>query len=351
MNKVFTSKNINNHEIKNRIILPPMVTFNFSENGYVNDRKIDHYKQIAENGIGMIIVEATAIHPNGRLSDDQLGIWDDKFIPGLKELVDVVHEADCKIVIQIHHAGSKTKVTGLNEIVSASDYKHARALKLDEIKEIINDFKSAGIRAEKAGFDGVEVHGAHGYLLTQFFSEKSNERTDEYGGSFENRIRIAKEIYSVINASTPDNFIIGMRMGCNENSLDESKKFAQTFENLGYDYLSVSTGLDATEIDKPEDFPYHWIVYGGTEIKKVVDIPVIGVYKIKEREQIEYLINNNLLDFVAVGRGQLADYNFTKHLKENGEILYCLECNPCQWRYDGSKCPRQIEVAKKKANR
>lgn len=351
MNKVFTSKKIKNHEIKNRITLPPMVTFNFSENGYVNGRKIDHYKQIAENGIGMIVVEATAVHPNGRLSDDQLGIWDDKFIPGLKELVDGVHEADCKIVIQIHHAGAKTKVEGLTDIVSSSNFKDARALTPDEIQSVIRDFKTAAIRAEKAGFDGVEVHGAHGYLLTQFFSELSNRRIDEYGGSFENRIRIAKDIYNVIDESTSDDFIIGIRMGCNENSLEESKQFAQHFEKFGYDYLSVSTGLDASEIEKPDSFPYHWIVYGGTEIKKVVDIPVIGVYKIKEKEQIEYLINNDLLDFVAVGRGQLADYNFTKHLRDEEKILYCLECNPCQWRYDGANCPRQREVAQKNKNR
>ncbi|QWC00327.1 NADH:flavin oxidoreductase [Mycoplasmatota bacterium] len=350
MNQVFSEKRIKNQMIKNRFVLPPLVTFNFSENGFVNERKLNHYKQIANNGIGMIVVEATAVHPNGRLSDDQLGIWDDKFIPGLRKLADVVHKADCKVLIQIHHAGAKTKVTGLEDIVSASDYKNARALSLKEIQDIILDFKAAALRAEKAGFDGVEVHGAHGYLLTQFFSLKSNKRNDNYGGSFENRIRIAEEIYKEIKRVTSNDFIIGIRMGCNENSLNESKRFAKTFEKIGYDYLSVSTGLDASQIEKPTHFPYHWIVYGGSEIKKAVNIPVIGVYKIKDKEQIEYLINENLLDFVAVGRGQLADYNFTKHLRNNEKILTCLECNPCQWRIDGSKCPRQRQVRQKNAN-
>jgi len=323
-----------------------MVTFNFSDNGYVNDRKVHHYRTIANNGIGMIVVEATAINPNGRLSDDQLGIWDDRFIPGLKTLTNAIHQASCPTVIQIHHAGSKTKVTGLETKVSASDYAGARALSLEEVKTTIQEFKQAAIRAEKAGFDGVEVHGAHGYLLTQFFSKKSNQRKDQYGGSFENRIRIAKEIIEEIRQATSDDFIVGIRMGCNENSLDESKRFAEYFENYGYDYLSVSTGLDATEIDKPNDFPYHWIVYGGTQIKKVVDIPVIGVYKIRTEDQIKGLIETDLLDFVALGRAQLADYHFTEHFKKQEEILYCLECNPCQWRYDGAKCPRQIQASK-----
>ncbi len=347
MSEIFSRKKINNTMIKNRLVLPPMVTFNYSEGGYVNERKIDHYQQIAKNGIGLIVVEATAIHPNGRLSDCQLGIWDDSFIPGLKALVEAVHKEDVPLVIQIHHAGVKTRVSGLKEVVSASDYLHARALSVDEVKQIIKDFKDAAVRADKAGFDGVEIHGAHGYLLTQFFSEKSNHRNDLYGGSFENRIRIAKEIYEEIASVTQSDFIIGIRMGCNENSLEESIQFAKTFEQIGYDYLSVSSGLDGTEIDKPEDFPYHWITYGGTVIQKEVDIPVMGVYGIRTEEQIKGLIETDLLDFVALGRAQLADYNFTKHLRNHEEILYCLQCTPCRWREDGSKCPRQRQARQK----
>jgi 2,4-dienoyl-CoA reductase-like NADH-dependent reductase (Old Yellow Enzyme family) len=347
MSDIFSTKKIRNTEIKNRIVLPPLVTFNFSENGFVNERKLNHYNAIAKNGIGMIVVEATAVDPNGRLSNDQLGIWDDTFIPGLKQLAATINDHDCTSIIQIHHAGAKSKFEGPKDLVSASDYKDARAMKLSEIEALINDFKLAAIRAEKAGFNGVEIHGAHGYLLTQFFSRSSNQREDDYGGSFYHRARIAKDIIQAIRPHVKEDFIIGIRMGCNENSLEESIELAKYFEHIGYDYLSVSTGLDAREIEKPDDFPYHWIVYGGTIIKKHVGIPVIGVYKIRFEEQIQGLIHPDLLDFVAVGRGQLADYNFTKHIKEGKDILYCLECNPCQWRYDGSNCPRQRQVRKK----
>jgi 2,4-dienoyl-CoA reductase-like NADH-dependent reductase (Old Yellow Enzyme family) len=347
MADMFSEKKIKNKIVKNRLVLPPLVTFNFSQGGFVNQRKLDHYETIAKNGIGMIVVEATAIHPDGRLSDDQLGIWDDCYIPGLKKLAKIIKHQGALAIIQIHHAGAKTKVTGLEETISASDYKGSRSMTKEEIKSTIEDFKQAAIRALKAGFDGVEVHGAHGYLLTQFFSETSNKRKDDYGGSFINRIRIAKEIYNDINDVVNDDFIIGIRMGCNENSLEESLKFAQSFEKIGYDYLSVSTGLDAREIDKPEDFPYHWIVYGGTQVKEVVQIPVIGVYKIRFEDQIRGLLDDDLLDFVALGRAQLADYKFVEHIKNGEEVLYCIECNPCQWRYDGSKCPRQRQARQK----
>lgn len=353
MNKVFSSKKIGNIEIKNRLVLPPMVCFTFAdEGGFVSKKNIEHYTQIAKNGIGLIIVEATAVDPNGRLSIDQLGIWDDKYIEGLTKLADTIHENGARAFIQIHHAGLRTTKAATNDIVSSSDYQDkkskAREVSEDEIKDIIRKFVKAADRAQKAGFDGVEIHGAHGYLLTQFFSEKVNKRNDKYGGSFVNRNRIAEEIYKCVRYKLGDEFVIGIRMGCNENSLEESIERAKAFEELGFDYLNVSTGFDNSPIeeDVPEDFPGNFIVYGASRIAENVEIPVIGVNKIKEPNDIYRLIDESYLDFVAIGRGQLADYNFTKHLKNNEEILTCLECKPCKWFTNGDNCPRQIQVKK-----
>lgn len=353
MNKVFSSKKIGNVEIKNRLVLPPMVCFTFAdEGGFVSEKNINHYSQIAKNGIGLIIVEATAINPNGRLSIDQLGIWDDKYIDGLSKLADLIHENGAKAFIQLHHAGLRTTKAASSDIVSSSDYEDkrasARGLLESEIKEIVRDFVRGAERAKAAGFDGVEIHGAHGYLLTQFFSEKVNKRSDKYGGSFKNRNRIAEEIYKCIRYKLGEEFVIGIRMGCNENSLKESIKRAEAFEKLGYDYLHVSTGFDNSNIEEevPEDFPGNFIVYGASRINENVKIPVIGVNKIKEPTDISRLIDENLLDFLAIGRGQLADYNFTDHLKNNEEILTCLECKPCKWFTNGDNCPRQIQIKK-----
>lgn len=344
MADIFSSKPIKHLQLKNRMVLPPMVTFNFSEHGYVNDRKIKHYRTIAKHGIGMIIVEATAIDPLGKLSDDQLGVWSDDFIPGLTDLVNAIHQEKCPAILQIHHAGAKTRITGFTDIVSASDYRNARAMTHEEIQKVIGNFKDAAIRAEKCGFDGVEIHGAHGYLLTQFFSLKSNQRTDEYGGSMINRLRIAQEIIAGIREVTSADFIVGIRMGSNENSLEDSKKHATAFENYGYDYLNVSSGLDAEPIDKPENFKHHWIVYGGTQIKKIVRIPVMGVFGIKTEAAVRDLIENDLLDFVALGRAQLADYRFVEKIKTGEAILTCINCQPCRWRIDGENCPRQRQA-------
>ena len=139
-----------------------------------------------------------------------------------------------------------------------------------------------------------------------------------------------REIYNCLRYKLGEDFIIGIRMGFNENSLEESIKRAKYFEELGFDYLSVSTGFDNTPIEEEveENFPGNWIVYGGKRIKDNVSIPVIGVNKIKEKDQIKRLISEEHLDFLAIGRAQLADYNFTKHLKEGEEILTCLECRP-----------------------
>lgn len=349
MEKVFKAKNIGNLHIKNSLVLPPMVCFNFGKgDGYVSDKNINHYKQISENGIGLIIVEATAIDPKGRLSMDQLGIWSDDHIEGLKKIVEVIHKGGAKAIIQLHHAGLNATKEASGDLVSSSEYEgrrgKSRALTIMEIGDIVRAFVNGGIRAKKAGFDGVEIHGAHGYLLTQFFSEKVNKRRDRYGKTFENRNRLAREIYNCVRYKVGEDFIIGIRMGSNENSLEESIKRAKYFEELGFDYLSVSTGFDNTPLDEEieEDFPGNWIVYGGKKIKENVGIPVIGVNKIKEKEQIKRLIEEEHLDFVAIGRAQLADYNFTKHLREGEEILTCLECRPCEWFTNGDKCPRHI---------
>ena len=353
MTGVFEPRYIRNLRIENGLALPPMVAFGYSgENGRVSDRNVEHYSKIAQNGIGLIIVEATCISPEGRLDSRQLGIWDDSFIEGLSRISDVVHDAGGKVFIQFHHAGMKAKKDVAPEPFTSSDYDDGRMkgreMTLEEIKRVKSQFREAALRARKAGFDGVEIHGAHGYLLTQFFNTKVNKRTDQYGGSFENRNRLAYEIYSDIREACGEDFVIGIRMGSNDNSLEESIERARFFEALGFDYLHVSTGFDGTRsIDEvPEDFPCNWIVYGGVNIKENVGIPVIGVNMIKDENQIEYLLSNDLLDFAALGRAQLADYNFVKHMKNDDQILYCLECKPCKWWTDGRECPRQIQASR-----
>lgn len=347
MDALFTTHKIKDLVIKNRIVLPPMVCFGASgQDNLVSENNIRHYEAIAKGGAGLIIVEATAVSKDGRLSDDQLGIWDDKFIDGLSKIVAVCHEHHAKVFLQIHHAGLRSPLSVKEDRVSSSDYDDgkvsARALTPDEITQIHGDFVAGAIRAEKAGFDGIELHGAHGYLFTQFFSRKVNKRTDDYGGNLDNRLKIVRDIYKDIKGNVSDDFIVGIRMGCNENGLEASIEMAKYFEHMGMDYLHVSTGFDHTpmDVELPQDFPCNWIVYGATKIKEQVSIPVIGVNSIKTREQAQYLIDHSLVDFVAIGRAQLADPEFANHIKED-TIVSCLGCKPCGWFSKADNCPKR----------
>lgn len=346
MDSLFTPHKIKNLEIKNRIVLPPMVCFGASgDNNFVSEKNIRHYESIAKGGSGLIIVEATAVSKNGRLSTDQLGIWDDQFIEGLSQIVKVCHENNAKVFVQIHHAGLKSPKAVNEDTISSSDYDDgrvsARGITQDEINQIHQDFIDGAIRAERAGFDGIELHGAHGYLFTQFFSSKVNTRTDSYGGSLDNRLRIARDIFKGIKDYVRDDLIVGIRMGCNENDLETSIAMARCFEDMGMDYLHLSTGFDNSPInvEVPKDFPCNWIVYGATKIKENVNIPVIAVNSIKKPEQASYIIDHHLVDFVAMGRAQLADPHFTNHIKDDS-IINCLGCRPCGWFTKADNCPK-----------
>ncbi|MBW4828087.1 MAG: NADH:flavin oxidoreductase [Clostridiaceae bacterium] len=347
MDLLFKPQKIKKLEIKNRIVLPPMVCFGFAEdNGFVSEKNISHYESIAKGGTGLVIVEATSVNKQGRLSTDQLGIWSDDYIEGLSKIADICHKYGSKVFIQLHHAGLKTPKHINEDTITSSDYNRgdisARAMIIDEIHSIEKDFINAAIRAEKAGFDGVEIHGAHSYLMTQFFSTEVNKREDEYGGNLDNRLRIVEEIVKGVKENVNNDFIVGIRVGCNENSLKTSIDMAKKLEDMGMDYLHISTGFDNTPIEEkvPEEFPCNWIVYGATKIKEEVTIPVIAVNLIKSVEKASYLIDNNLADFVAIGRAQLADYNFTNRIKEGREIVKCLGCKPCRWFTSGDSCPR-----------
>lgn len=345
MSKLFESYTLKKHKIKNRVVLPPMVCFGWTDDrGFVSDRHVKHYEEIAKS-TGLIILEATCINQNGRLSNTQLGIWSDEHIEGLSRIAAACRKHGAVVLIQIHHAGFLTPKTVLDPALAPSDMHtgkyNARALTVSEIRDIQQDFIRAAVRAEKAGFDGIELHGAHSYLINQFMSPVANKRTDEYGGGLDRRSRFALEIISGVKEAVSKDFIIGYRMGGNEPMLEEGIQVAKVLENAGIDILNISSGIKSDKLpEAPEGFPYHWIVYNGTEIRKHVSIPVIVVFGIRTPEQAAYLVDNELTDFVAVGKGQLADHNWTKHAMEQENIISCLDCPNCSWRSDGEKCPR-----------
>ena len=348
MADLFSPISIKGIEIKNRIVLPPMVRFGWSdEKGFVSDKHIKHYSQIAKGGAGLIIIEALAIAKGGELSETQLGIWSDDHIDGISKIAEACHRHGSVVTAQIHHAGLETP-TSVSKIASApSDFKKngrlaAKALSVEEIQKIQEQFVDAAERARKAGLDGIEIHGAHGYLIGQFMSPITNKRDDNYGGDLAGRSTFACQIIEMVKSSTgSDNFIIGYRMGGNEPTLDEGRKIARILEDAGIDLLHVSSGIEGNTIPKPPlDFDYSWIVYCGTEIKKHTRIPVIVVHRIKTQEQGKDLIENGMADMVAVGRGHLCDTDWANKARDNLKVIKCLECAVCFWFDEIEKCPR-----------
>ena len=298
MTNILTPLKIKNIELKNRIVLPPLVRFSLiDEDGFVTDRLIEWYERIAQDEVGMIIVEATCVAEDGKLRENQLGLWDDKFIEGLKKVSDIGKKYNVPMLIQIHHAGFKEKIAEVSENL---------------LDDILDKFVFAFERAKKAGFDGIEIRGAHTYLLCQLNSAMWNKRDDKYGGDFERRMFFNKALIERTKYLFDDNFILGYRMGGNEPSLDDGIEIAKYLEKLGVDILHVSSGAPDPKFKQevkignfPEDFPLDWVIYMGTVIKKYVNIPVIGVRKIKTEKEASWLIKNNLLDCVAVGRAMI----------------------------------------------
>ena len=346
--KLFEPITIRKTIIKNRIVFPPVVRVGMeAPNGIPGQDRIAHYEQLASNGIGLIILEACCIHPDGRLYPSQLGLWDDDQIEGMSRLVATIHNKGAACVAQIHHGGGKTHPEVNMNPIGPSSYvteggSQVRQASIEELEAVCTQFIAAAVRAEKAGADGVELHGAHGYLLSEMASPLHNKRSDAYGGPLENRLRLALEIISGIRESTREDFVVGYRMGGTEPTHADGVEIAKLLEAAGVDYLHVSYG-----IPKPQDehrhisrnFPYNSVVYGASLVKQAVRVPVIAVNRIDTIERGEWLLQNGHADMVAYARPMLADVDFLKHAMA-GEKSGCIYCNPrCFWFTDSSKCP------------
>ncbi len=347
MKRLFTAWNLKGHEIKNRVCVPPMVCFGWSDDrGMVTERNIGHYRAIAKGGAGLIIQEATCINRQGRLSLDQLGIWEDEQISGLKKITEAVHEEKVPILIQIHHAGV---VSATEDRVCPSEYtcvqkgieKRGRALSVEEIHRVEEEFIEAARRAYQAGYDGVELHGCHSYLLSQFMNRRVNKRNDEYGPD---GMEILWRILEGIRKVTPPEFIVGIRLGAFEPELSDGIKHAKWLEAHGIDFINVSYGFDLeARREKPDGYPFAEAVYGAKKIKEAVSVPVFAVYGIQDGETAEAVLQDTNVDMVNIGRGVLVNYQWANDVKEGRDPGKCLYCSTCMWRVDADRCAGRLK--------
>ena len=305
--------------LKNRIVMPPMQTSLATTEGAVTDNLIEHYVQ-RSSALGLLIVEHSYVSLDGRLSEKQLGIYEGDLVPGLEKLSSSVHATGTPVVIQINHAGraASMEVTGMKP-VSPSPSENARELRAEEIEALVDAFEMAAERAIRAGFDGVEVHGAHGFLLNQFFSPLTNRRRDNYGGSLQKRMRFPLEIVERVKEKVGGRLLL-YRLGSDDldpagTRIEDSQKFAVKLEEAGVDIIDVSGGLCGSRPAQLQNMQGYFIPQA-QQIKKVVDIPIVGVGGITEPEYASKLIREERVDLVAVGRGLLEDPDWaTKAIK------------------------------------
>ncbi|MGH4124774.1 MAG: NADH:flavin oxidoreductase [Clostridium sp.] len=344
MKKLFTDFTIKNVKMKNRICVPPMVV-GFREDGYVAPENVERYKELAKGGAGLIIQEATCVNDDGKLSEKQLGIWKDDQIEGLKSIVDVVHEEGCPIFIQIHHAG----VVGISKdpmCPSTYEYKNyngsvaSHEMTREDIKHIQNDYISATRRAYEAGYDGVELHGCHAYLISQFLNKKVNKRTDEYG---KNPEKFVIEIIDGIRKVTPKEFIVGIRLGGFEPTIEDGIHYAKVLEKNGIDFLDISYGfMSEQEMHVNEEYKYSNAVYAAQKIKEEISIPVFAVNGINSAEIAEEILNQTNVDIVDVAKGFLINPNWANDAKEGKDTGKCLNCAKCMWFGQSSVCAGKV---------
>ncbi|MFX1341080.1 MAG: NADH:flavin oxidoreductase [Promethearchaeota archaeon] len=289
---------------KNRLVLPPMLQDAATVEGGVTEKVIKFYEERAE-ALSLIIVECSYVTLTGQQTKRQLGIHDDSLIPGLKELVKRIQPYNTRIVIQLNHAGPKTDPKLGIEKVAPSAKEGARELTVQEIEVLTFVFGRAAERAANAGFDGVEIHGAHGYLLNRFVSPLSNLRTDEYGGSLENRMRFPLEVVREIRRRIGSRLLL-YRLGSVDLQMMgiqivDSEQFAKALVHEGVDILDVSGGLCGSAPASLEGTEGYFVPQAQA-IKQVVDVPVIGVGGVKTPQYANQVIQEEKVDFIAVGR-------------------------------------------------
>jgi len=332
--------------LPNRVTFAPTVKFDWTDaSGIAIERFARHYEARAKGGAGLICVEATCIDPEGRLAPSQLGLWDDAQIEGHSAIVDACKKHGTVMLVQIHHGGYNTHPDcGLPKGPSVVEWrdKITEEMTLDEIYEVRAQFIDAAVRAQKAGYDGIQLHACHSYLLNNFLSPIVNQRNDGYGGNTENRARLACEIIRGIREACGDEFLISARVPGAEPTLEEAWKIADYLIEAGVDYLQVSNGIGPDETKEPEGLPYNHIAWIGTQMHDYVKgrVPVSVVNRIDRPELANYIIDNNLADTIDSARALLADPEWSRAVTEGADYVKCIRCKRCFWSpAQSQKCP------------
>jgi len=349
-NVLFTPARIGPVEIKNRIVMPPMTTRTADAEGFITDDSIAYYMARVRGGTGLITVEMASPEKAGRHRRREVGIYDDPFIPGLTRLVGEIHRGGAKASIQLGHGGGHTRVDISGETpVAPSAIPHPvyettfetivpQAMTKARIAAAIAAHVAAAERAQRAGFDCVEIHAAHGYLISQFHAPFENRRTDEYGGSLENRARFGLEVLRAVKAVLPGMGVV-YRLSVEDFfpgglTYDEGRQIAIWAAAGGADALHVTAGhyrsLPSAQIVLPPmAFPDATFLHFAADVKKHIGVPVIAVGRLGDPAAAEAAVADGKTDFVALGRTLIAEPQWAEKVERGEPIRRCLACNTC----------------------
>jgi 2,4-dienoyl-CoA reductase-like NADH-dependent reductase (Old Yellow Enzyme family) len=354
MSKLFTPISLGPLQLENRIAIAPMCQYSADGNGMATDWHMIHLGHMALSGAGLLIIEATAATAEGRISPDDLGLWSDQHTEALRPVIAAIRRySPIKIAIQLAHAGRKASSEvpwkgGANipageprgwQTVAPSAVPHAQgetvptALDRQGIARIIEGFVAAARRAHALGLDAIELHGAHGYLMHQFLSPLSNRRTDEYGGSLENRMRFPLEVFKAVRAAVPAEMVVGMRISATDWveggwDIEQSVVFSQELEKLGCQFVHVSSGGVSPQQKIPVGPGYQ--IDFAARIKDETTMPTIGVGLITEAEHAERIVADGQADMVALARAMLYDPRWPWHAA--AELGAQVTAPPQYWR-------------------
>lgn len=351
MSKLFTPYQIGPVTYRNRFVRSATQDWLCDENGVTSEKQLELYKDLAAGGVGLIITgHAYVSHPLGRAALRQNGICDEKQVEGYKRLVETVHQQGAKIFLQLNHAGRQTlpELIEGNMPVAPSDRfdekgnQLARALTLDEIERLKEAFEAAAMRAKRAGFDGVQVHVAHGYLLAQFLSPFTNQRQDEYGGQMEQRTALPAEIAYRVKAAVGRQFPVYAKLNTTDGitspvqlSLEEAVYAAQMLEAHGVDAIETSGGtaresrlvMAKPAILKPEQEAY--FAPAARQIRAAVKIPLLLVGGLRSVAVMESLVEEGVADMVSLSRPFVKEPELVNALAAGQAKVTCVSCNAC----------------------
>jgi len=331
--------------LKNRIVLPALASFMLEDDGSITDKTVNHYRLRAAGGPAMVITEACAVSREGIVSSHQACIYDDRFIKGLSKIARAIKSQDAIPAIQLQHAGRQTSIRVIKQKPYAPSplrcptiMGDVEPLTIDGIRLLITKFGDAAVRAREAGFELIEVHGAHGYLINQFLSGFSNIREDEYGGDTDGRTRFARNVVQEIRKRIGNDFPLSFKISAQEFipgglAVEESIRIIEILVNAGIDIVQVSAGNDATPewICQPGFMKKACLADSAEKIRKAVDIPVMTVGRINDPLIANEIIKTQKADLVCMGRGLMADPQMPQKAKQGRfyDIRPCIACNTC----------------------